>query len=59
MPNGAGIAAPFFDAGGRCAGALTLSCPADRLAKLSVEEVGLAVQDAAQGMSARLGYVGG
>lgn len=59
VPNGAGIAAPFVDAGGRCAGALTLSCPADRLARMSVTEIGEAVRDAARGMSARLGHVAG
>ncbi|MFC5381202.1 IclR family transcriptional regulator [Aquipuribacter nitratireducens] len=59
VPNGAGIAAPFFDASGRCAGALTLSCPADRLATMSVQEIGEAVRDAARSLSQRLGHVPG
>lgn len=57
VPNGGGVAAPFFDATGRCAGALTLSSPMDRLQKLSIDEVGAAVHDAARRMSERLGYV--
>ncbi|WBU37105.1 IclR family transcriptional regulator [Homoserinibacter sp. YIM 151385] len=56
VPNGAGIGAPFFDASGRCAGAITMSMPADRLATMSIEEVGLAVRDASARMSERLGY---
>lgn len=55
VPNGGGIAAPFFDATGRCAGALTLSSPMDRLAKMSVPEIGAAVKAAAAKMSERLG----
>ncbi|MBG6238409.1 IclR family acetate operon transcriptional repressor [Mycetocola sp. CAN_C7] len=55
--NGAGISAPFFDAGGRCAGAITLSCPADRLEALSIEEVGASIRTAAQGLSRRLGFI--
>lgn len=57
VPNGGGVAAPFFDAAGRCAGALTLSSPMDRLQKLSVEEIGAAVRDAAHRMSERLGML--
>ncbi|WP_165064857.1 IclR family transcriptional regulator [Marisediminicola senii] len=56
--NGAGIAAPFFDATGRCAGAITLSCPADRLESLSTEEVGVSIRDAAHGLTRRLGLLG-
>jgi DNA-binding IclR family transcriptional regulator len=55
VPNGGGIAAPFFDASGRCAGAITLSSPMDRLEKLSVPEVGAAVNRAAARMTERLG----
>ncbi|CAN5357597.1 IclR family transcriptional regulator C-terminal domain-containing protein [soil metagenome] len=55
--GGAGIAAPYFDASGRCAGAITLSCPADRLEDLHVQQVGEAVRDAAAALSRRLGYV--
>jgi DNA-binding IclR family transcriptional regulator len=55
VPNGGGVAAPFFNASGRCAGALTLSSPMDRLAKLSVPEIGAAVKEAAAQLSERLG----
>jgi DNA-binding IclR family transcriptional regulator len=58
VPNGAGIAAPFFDASGRCAGAITLSSPIDRLRGRSIEEIGRAVQEAAATLSERLGYLG-
>ncbi len=56
VPNGGGVAAPFFDAAGRCAGAITLSSPMDRLRKLSIDEIGAAVNDAAHRMSERLGH---
>lgn len=55
VPNGGGVAAPFFDATGQCAGAITLSSPMDRLSKLSVPEVGAAVRAAADAVSERLG----
>lgn len=57
VPNGGGVAAPFFDAAGRCAGAITLSSPMDRLQKLSIDEVGAAVHAAARRMSERLGHL--
>lgn len=57
VPNGGGVAAPFFDATGRCAGAVTLSSPMDRLAKMSVPEIGAAVRDVANRMSERLGNI--
>lgn len=57
VPNGAGIAAPFFDATGRCAGAITLSCPADRLAMFSIEEVGESIRQSAEELSRRLGLL--
>lgn len=57
VPNGAGISSPFFDATGRCVGALTLSCPADRLNLMSVEEIGEAIRNAAAQMSIRLGQL--
>jgi DNA-binding IclR family transcriptional regulator len=58
VPNGAGIAAPFFDAAGRCAGAITLSSPMDRLRGRSIEEIGTAIRQAAETLSERLGYLG-
>lgn len=57
--NGAGVSAPFFDATGSCAGALTLSCPRDRLDLLPVEKVGESIRDGARKLSRRLGYRGG
>jgi DNA-binding IclR family transcriptional regulator len=57
VQNGAGVAAPFFDASGSCAGALTLSCPADRLDLLPVEKVGQMIHEAGQRLSRRLGYL--
>jgi IclR family acetate operon transcriptional repressor len=55
--GGAGIAAPYRDASGRVAGAIALSCPADRLEDLRVHEVGVAVAEACRGLSKRLGYI--
>ena len=55
--GGAGIAAPYFDAGGRTAGSIALSCPADRLEDLPVHEAGQAIAAAARGLSRRLGFV--
>jgi DNA-binding IclR family transcriptional regulator len=55
--GGAGISAPYFDASARVAGAIALSCPADRLEDLRVHEVGLAVAEACRGLSRRLGYI--
>ena len=55
--GGAGIAAPYYDATGRVAGAIALSCPADRLEDLRVHDVGHAIADASRGLSRRLGYI--
>jgi DNA-binding IclR family transcriptional regulator len=55
--GGAGIAALHYDAGGRVAGAIALSCPADRLKYLPVNEVGKAVAEACGGLSRRLRHV--
>ena len=54
--GGAGIAAPYYDASGRVAGAIAISCPADRLDDLPVREVGVAVAEAGRGLSRRLGH---
>lgn len=54
--NGAGVAAPFFDARGDCAGALTLSCPADRLEPATIPSIGRSMHDAAIELSRRLGW---
>lgn len=55
--DGAGIAAPFFDAAGRCAGSITLSGPTDRVERLSIDIVGAALVDVARRMSERLGHL--
>lgn len=57
VPNGGGVAAPFYDAAGRCAGAITLSSPMDRMRRLDIPEVGAAVREAARLMSERLGLL--
>jgi len=58
VKNGSGFASPYFDSTGRCLGSITLSCPSDRLSNLSLDEAGLSVRDAAQGLSRRLGFLG-
>lgn len=58
VARGAGIAAPFFDAAGRVRGALTLSAPIDRLSAEVAPRVGASVREAANGLSARLGWDG-
>jgi DNA-binding IclR family transcriptional regulator len=55
--GGAGIAVAYSDATGRVAGAIALSCPADRLEDLRVDEVGKAVREASQKLSRRLGFI--
>jgi DNA-binding IclR family transcriptional regulator len=59
IPRGAGVASPFFDASGTCAGAITVSAPIDRLTPSAVRGIGPAVRDSAQQLSHRLGYRGG
>ncbi|MPZ60934.1 MAG: hypothetical protein GEU93_06495 [Propionibacteriales bacterium] len=58
MRNGAGVAAPRFDALGNVAGALTVSLPADQHEMRRVPEVGVAMRRAADELSRRLGYTG-
>jgi DNA-binding IclR family transcriptional regulator len=55
IEDGAGVASPFFDANGTCAGALTLSCPADRLRDDLVPEIGQTMLAAGRELSERLG----
>ena len=55
IEDGAGVASPFFDAAGDCVGALTLSCPADRLPDRLIPEIGRSMLDAGRELSARLG----
>jgi IclR family acetate operon transcriptional repressor len=55
IEDGAGVASPFFDAAGDVVGALTLSCPADRLADDLVPEIGRTMLEASRQLSERLG----
>jgi IclR family acetate operon transcriptional repressor len=55
IEDGAGVASPFFDATGACVGALTLSCPADRLQERLIPEIGRSVLEASRELSERLG----
>lgn len=50
------IGAPIFDRDGRLAGAVSLSAPISRLNERQVPKVGAAVVQAANDISARLGY---
>jgi DNA-binding IclR family transcriptional regulator len=58
VARGGGVASPFFDASGTCAGAITLSAPIDRLTPEAVRSIGPAVREAARQLSRRLGYSG-
>lgn len=55
IDDGAGVASPFFDASGACAGALTLSCPADRLPADVIPGIGKTMLEAGRELSRRLG----
>ena len=55
IDDGAGVATPFFDASGNCAGALTLSCPADRLPTELIPDIGKTMIEAGRELSRRLG----
>lgn len=54
--QGGGVAAPFFDSHGACAGALTLSAPTDRLTPDVIPDIGRSIRQAARELSARLGF---
>lgn len=58
VARGAGVASPFFDASGACAGAITLSAPIDRLTPEAARTIGPVVREAARQLSRRLGYSG-
>lgn len=57
-PGVAALAAPAFDAGGRMAGAILVSTPSVRLSAKRCREVAPLVREAANRVSADLGYVG-
>jgi DNA-binding IclR family transcriptional regulator len=58
VARGAGVASPFLDASGACAGAITLSAPIDRLTPEAARAIGPEVREAARQLSRRLGYSG-
>src|SRR5215469_490090 len=58
VARGAGVASPFFDASGTCAGAITLSAPIDRLTPDTAQAIGPEVREASRQLSYRLGYSG-
>jgi IclR family transcriptional regulator, acetate operon repressor len=55
VPGGASVAAPFFDQRGRCQGSVVFTAPLSRLDRARLDEIGLAVRDAAANLSNRLG----
>lgn len=54
--GGAGVAAPFFAATGRCAGSLVITMPIMRLDRRRIPVYGQAVMAAASALSALMGY---
>lgn len=58
VKKGAGIAAPYFDAAGEVAGAITVSGPADRLTPRVAPQIGASVLAGARELSGRLGFYG-
>ncbi len=54
VAGGASIAAPFYDAAGRCQGSVVFTTPLSRLDEGQVDEIGMAVAKAAAALSARL-----
>jgi DNA-binding IclR family transcriptional regulator len=56
VPAGGAIAAPYFDASGRCLGTVVFTCPDQRYDPAQEPEVAAAVMQAARDLSRRLGY---
>jgi DNA-binding IclR family transcriptional regulator len=56
VARGGGVASPFFDAAGQCAGAITVSAPIDRLGEDVATRIGRGVRRSANLVSARLGW---
>lgn len=54
--GGSAVAAPFFDASGRCQGSVVYTCPAARFDLDRVDEIGQAIREGADALSARLGF---
>jgi DNA-binding IclR family transcriptional regulator len=55
--GGSGVAAPFYSANGRCAGAVVLTRPAARHSDATLPLLGQAIIEAADALSRRLGHV--
>lgn len=58
VPSGGAIAAPYFDAAGRCVGSLVLTSPDQRYNPAQEQEIAAAVMLASAELSQRLGYRG-
>lgn len=56
FPGGSAIAAPFYDHTAECRGSVVFTCPLQRLDRDRLDEFGEAVRDAANALSARLGF---
>jgi IclR family acetate operon transcriptional repressor len=54
VPDGASVAAPFFDHAGRCQGSVVFTAPISRLDEDMIDEIGQAVAEAARTLSMRL-----
>jgi len=55
VEGGAAVAAPFFDSTGLCQGSVVLTAPLARFAGMDQSLIGVALRDAAETLSARLG----
>ena len=54
--SGGALAAPFFDATGRCIGSVVFTCPDQRFDPAQEPEIAAAVLQASRSLSQRLGY---
>jgi IclR family acetate operon transcriptional repressor len=56
VPASGAVAAPYFDAGGRCIGSIVFTCPDQRYDPADEPEIAAAVLRASNDLSRRLGY---
>ncbi|WP_195893765.1 IclR family transcriptional regulator [Nonomuraea cypriaca] len=56
VPSGGAIAAPYFDASGRCLGSVVFTCPDQRYDPAREPEIAATVMRAGSDLSRRLGY---
>jgi len=56
VPASGAVAAPYFDAGGRCIGSIVFTCPDQRYDPADEPEIAAAVLRATSDLSRRLGY---